>query len=185
MADQIRGFLEQYIQESKAGEMPIHEFAFLDPKTIPFLKEVRDMCEANRCGMYGRTWTCPPGVGELEVLRDKYQAYEHALLYSTRHELEDSFDFEGMGEGNKVHHKLDQNLMKKMNTAGFKYALLGAEGCHLCAKCTYPDDPCRNPELVHPSIEATGVSVVDLSRQVGIRYINGANTVTYFSMILW
>ena len=103
MADQIRGFLEQYIQESKIGEMPIHEFAFLDPKTIPFLKEVRDMCEANRCGMYGRTWTCPPGVGELEVLRDKYQAYEHALLYSTRHELEDSFDFEGMGAVSYTH----------------------------------------------------------------------------------
>ena len=28
----------------------------------------RDMCKANMCGKYGRCYTCPPDVGEIEEL---------------------------------------------------------------------------------------------------------------------
>ena len=31
--------------------------------TIELLPEVRQMCEANTCGMYGKRWSCPPGCG--------------------------------------------------------------------------------------------------------------------------
>ena len=62
---------------------------------------------------------------------------------------------------------------------------LGCEGCDICEKCTYPDAPCRFPEKAIPSIEACGISVVELSKLIGLNYNNGPCTVTYFCMILF
>ena len=179
----VRTLLEAFIEESKDGECSVHESAFIDPKVIPFLAEVRKACEQNLCGMYGKCWTCPPGVGAWEDLRDKYQSYAHALVYSTRHELEDSFDFEGMTDAREAHYKMDNKLRKSLRAAGADFAMLGAGGCSICPKCAYPDEPCRHPELATPSMESTGISVVELTKKIGIHYINGVNTVTYFSVI--
>lgn len=33
----------------------------LDP-----LEAVRDMCKADRCGRYGKSWSCPPACSTLE-----------------------------------------------------------------------------------------------------------------------
>ena len=38
----------------------------LDPKTLKFLPEVRDMCAADRCRHYNKSWACPPACGTLE-----------------------------------------------------------------------------------------------------------------------
>ena len=47
--------------------------------TIELLPEVRQMCEANTCGMYGKRWSCPPGCGHKQnfyamekLLRETY-----------------------------------------------------------------------------------------------------------------
>ena len=49
---------------------PIHESKWILPQEIPFSAEVRGMCEANRCGRYGTSWSCPPGCGDWEALRE-------------------------------------------------------------------------------------------------------------------
>ena len=38
-------------------------------------KVFRDMCAANYCGMYGKCWTCPPDVGEIEELMEKVRSF--------------------------------------------------------------------------------------------------------------
>jgi predicted metal-binding protein len=62
--------------------------------------------------------------------------------------------------------------------------IYGAGGCSNCEKCAYPD-PCRAPEKLLSSIEASGINVTELSRTAGVKYNNGPNTVTYFSMALF
>ena len=42
--------------------------AELDVSTLELRQEVRDMCGANTCGMYGRNLACPPACGTLEEL---------------------------------------------------------------------------------------------------------------------
>lgn len=91
---------------------PIHESAFLIPSTIPFSAEVRKACEANLCGMYGKCWTCPPGVGLWEELREHYHSYAHAFVFTTVHPLEDSYDIEGMTEGRKQHTDAERAIEK-------------------------------------------------------------------------
>ena len=143
------------------------------------------MCRANQCGKYATCWTCPPGVGELSELKEKILKRKNAVVFSCKHELEDCFDFEGMTEGQKKSRKILDDIMEHLKADGVDFMALGCEGCTLCEKCTYPDSPCRFPDKAIPSVEACGISVVDLAKKTGINYNNGANTVTYFCIILY
>jgi predicted metal-binding protein len=69
-------------------------------------------------------------------------------------------------------------------TFGGANPVFGAGGCNICEQCAYPE-PCRFPDKTYSSIEASGINVTELSRAAEIQYNNGANTVTYFSMILF
>lgn len=177
-------FLEQLLS---APSLPfaVHEFAWLDPCDVPFDARVREMCASNRCGLYGKTWTCPPGVGEWEQLRDECRSYAHTLVFTTKHTLDDDFDFEGIQQSGVLHKQLDLALADALRAQGIPHLLYSAGGCSLCKACTYPDAPCRFPERVHRSMEACGVDAGALSRACGLRYNNGPQTVTYFSMILF
>ena len=56
----------------------------------------REICESNGCGNYGKCWMCPPDVGDIDSMMAAVRRYPHGLLYQTIHEIEDSFDIEGM-----------------------------------------------------------------------------------------
>ena len=72
----------------KAGAVPVDE--------IDFEPSFRSLCESNACGMYGRSWMCPPHVGKVEDLICQARTYRTALVYQIVDTLEDSYDFEGM-----------------------------------------------------------------------------------------
>ena len=184
MNEQRKKQIEQIL---RADTLPfaVHELAWLSPCDVPFDARVRDMCKSNRCGLYGKTWTCPPGVGDWEVLRDECHSYAHALVYTTKHTLDDDFDFEGITDAGVHHKQLDRALASALDAAGIPHLLYSAGGCSICKTCTYPDAPCRHPEQVHRSMEACGIDVGALSRACGLRYNNGPLTVTYFSMLVF
>ncbi len=163
----------------------IFQYKLISPVDIPFSQAVVDMCRANRCGKYGTCWTCPPGVGELSVLERKIKNYDMACVFTCRYDLEDSFDFEGMMQGQKNTKTVLQGITDNLRADGIDFTALGCEGCDLCEKCTYPDATCRFPEKAMPSVEACGINVVELSKKIGLNYNNGTDTVTYFCIILW
>lgn len=163
----------------------ICQFAFLNPAEIPFSERVREACRVNYCGRYGLCWTCPPGAGEWEALREHCLSYPRAAVFTTLHGIEDSFDIEGMDEARKLHEKAEDNLLSQIKPWKGTFELLGAGSCTICEKCTYPDAPCRFPDKARRSVEACGIDVVALSQKNRINYFNGANTVTYFSVLLY
>ena len=150
-------------------------------------RSFRDMCAANSCGMYGKCYTCPPDVGEIEALMSEIKRYEYVLVYQTVTELEDSYDYEGMVAARKRTDPIAQKLRGVFAQAGIKKTLhLGAGGCGVCEKCAKPGgEPCRFPSLALPSLEAYGVNVSALARAAGMKYINGQDTVTYFGAVLF
>jgi predicted metal-binding protein len=158
-----------------------HETAVMDTASLVFSEAVRRACEDNSCGNYNKCWTCPPAIGSLEDMAKKIRAYEKAFVFTTKGDLEDSFDIEGMGRAKEVHDQLTGELIERF---GGEYPVYGAGGCRYCGTCAYPE-PCRFPKRALYSIEAAGINVMDLSKSAGINYINGQNTVTYFSMILF
>ncbi len=173
--------IEEIIKKTLNGK--IWQSAFFKSEELAFQEEVVAACKQNYCGMYGKTWTCPPAVGELSALKEKCTAYENAFVFTTKHGLEDSFDIEGMGEAREKHAQIEGELIAALQ--GQKFLFLGAGACNVCKTCTYPTAPCRFPDKAKTSMEACGISVVQLSKDVNINYVNGQNTVTYFSLILY
>ena len=62
---------------------------------------------------------------------------------------------------------------------------LTAGCCTICAKCTYPDKPCRYPSKRLSSMEAFGLFVSDICARSGLGYNYGPRTMTYTSCLLY
>ena len=144
-------------------------------------------CATNVCGHYNTSWTCPPAADTLEQQKEKILSFKYVFVFTTKHELEDSFDYEGMTLARDRHTQL---TLEFRNILGDAYPIYGAGSCPSCrditetGRCAFPE-PCRFPEKRIGSIEAAGVNVTELSKAAGIKYNNGPNTVTYFSMTLF
>ena len=161
----------------KAGIVPVEE--------IQFEPAFRKMCESNACGMFGRSWMCPPHVGDVEDLIARAKRYRWAVVYQTVDELEDSYDFEGMMAAGEKMNRLTSSLRKAVDEMNVGPRLhLGAGGCRICPTCAKVEDqPCRFPDQALASLEAYGVNVSVLAPQAGMKYINGKDTVTYFGAV--
>jgi predicted metal-binding protein len=174
------GFMEiqTAIEAALAGRA--HEFGVIETSGLSFSPELYDTCRTNVCGNYNKSWTCPPAVGSLEEQREKILRWKHALVFTTKFELEDSFDVEGMGEARRIHNRLTMDIRGKFSAN----PVYGAGGCSVCPSCAYPA-PCRFPGRAISAVEAAGINVTELSRTAMVKYNNGPNTITYFSMILF
>ena len=160
----------------------IFQYAETETSSLIFSEEVVKMCRQNLCGNYNKTWTCPPNVGDLEPLKGCCLAYKYAFIFTTVHNIEDSFDIEGMFNGRKEHDAVENKILPLIKETGAM--ILGAGGCNICEKCAFPE-PCRFPDKAKTSMEACGIDVVELSRKLNINYVNGQNTVTYFSAVFF
>ena len=147
----------------------------------------RDICKSNGCGKYGRCWVCPPEIGEIGSLIDSLNRYGDVLWYQSIADIEDSFDIEGMLDAGHAHAQLSQRIseaLKERGCSGFLHLSCG--GCSLCERCAKADNlPCRHPDKALSSLEGYGVDVYNTTKGTPLSYINGQNTVTYFSAILF
>lgn len=148
--------------------------------------EFREACRKNYCGVWGKCWMCPPDVGDIEVLMAKLRTYQHCLWYQTIGELEDSFDIEGMAEAKHRHVMVSQKVEEMVKPLVGDHLHLACGGCGLCERCARIDDrPCRFPDKAMASLEAYGIDVYQTTKGTALKYINGQDTVTYFSGLLF
>ena len=154
---------------------------------VRFDPRFRKLCENNTCGSYGRNYMCPPSIGSFEDCRGEVLNHEQALVIETIHPLEDSFDYEGMMEGGKVHSENVNKVWKyiKDNVKYDKLKILSAGGCSVCSECGIISDvPCRFPDAAVSSVEGHGIDAAHLAESHGLKYINGEDTVTYIALYL-
>ena len=171
--------------EGLAARNGFTEYGYVPMDRLQFRADVRKICEGNSCHSYGSSWACPPAVGTLEECRRRVGQYDTMLLFTKKYALESSFDFEAMGEGLRDFKKTTDRFHKDLDSVLSGFLLLSNEGCGRCARCTYPDEPCRFPELLHHSLEGYGFVVSELAREAGVRYNNGPDTVTFFGALLF
>ncbi len=162
---------------NQISEIPIEAVVIED--------EVRKNCEVNACGRYGKTWGCPPGIGPIAEWKEKIMTFSHAAMFNYVGKIEDSYDFEGMQEVGAKFTEITREFDQKLRETKQKYLLFGSGSCSICEKCTYPDAPCRFPDKMIPSMESCGMFVAKMAEPNGFKYINGANSVTYFGIVLY
>jgi predicted metal-binding protein len=161
--------------------------AWVLPADIPVLPELQDICSQNSCGQYGTSWMGPPAIGSVAELEPVIRSYAAGLVVQTIGHLEDAFDYPGMLEAKARHLAIFSGIaaeIKKMVTDWGTLAL-SAGCCQICGKCTYPDQPCLQPEQAFPPVEGYGIYVNKMLTLCGLKYNNGPDTVSYVGLILF
>ena len=167
-----------------AREIGFEGAAEFDPARLEFRADVRAMCADGRCKRYGKCWSCPPACGSVEKLASRALSYARGVLVQTVGALDGDFDAEGIIAAERVHKRRFDTLARQARlVTGGNCLPMGAGSCTRCAKCTYPDKPCRHPELLWPSMEACGLLVADVCKLAGLEYYHGPGTITYSSCI--
>lgn len=167
-----------------AADSGFDDAGYMDVSGLQFLTEVRDMCAADKCHNYNRSWACPPAAPTLDEMRDKVKQYTGGLLVQTVGHLEDSLDFDEMMAAAKRH---GENFTKLWDALTPEYPNLypmGAGGCAKCQPCAYPDAPCRFPDKLAYSMEACGLFVSRVCTENGMKYNHGKDTICYTSCFL-
>lgn len=121
---------------------------------IVFFPALRAYCEQNACGRYARNYTCPPVIGEVNDLSKIVQSYADAVIIQNIYQLEDSYDFEGMMNGQTKHNEQTHNIYRILKEQLNDHVLvLSAGGCTLCKACgILTNTPCRFPDFLFRSI---------------------------------
>lgn len=157
----------------------------LDVATIKLYPEVREMCASDRCRAYDRNWTCPPACGSLDECAEKISKYVRGIIVQTVFEIEDDFDFEGMQEAANSHNITFYSFHSRLAGIFPEVLALGAGGCSRCRTCTYPDLPCRFPNLALSSMEAYGMIVSEVCNLNGVPYYYGPGKIVYIGCYLF
>ena len=167
-----------------ANECGFETAAPMKVETIKVMSEVRDMCAANTCRAYGKSWSCPPACGTIEECEARIQLFEQGILVQSVGELEDSWDYEGIQELEKLHKKRFFALVDKLSEELDEMLPLAAGCCTLCKECAYPE-PCRIPKKLISSMEAYGLLVNQICTENGVAYNYGPNKMAYSSCVLF
>jgi predicted metal-binding protein len=176
--------------ETKLREIAVRRkvdgWAMINVADIVFRSEFRAMCEANRCGHFGKGWMCPPAVGGIEEMIAEARRRTRALVFMHVGRLASSWDWKGMVATARRFGRQVGRLARDLAGLVPEPLVLGAGPCRLCGLCACATrEPCRHPEKATTSLEACGIDVAQLAQAAGLNYVNGPNTVSYFGAVLY
>ena len=156
----------------------------LNLEALIFMPEVRQMCSADKCHSYNKNWRCPPACGSIEDASKKASEYNFGLIVQTTGDMEDDFDYETIQITSKKHTENFYKLIKELKKDHTDLLPMGAGTCTLCETCSYPDEPCRHPDISISSMEAYGLWVSKVCELSGIPYYYGKQKLTFTSLYL-
>ena len=169
-----------------AEECGFEHFGMLNVPALEFNPAVRDMCAAGRCGMYGKCWTCPPGCGSPEAMKERILSRKKALVLQTIWEISDYSDMEQIKPAKSSHNTAQVRLAKRLRAEGCDGFLVGASGCALCSPCKHAlGQPCSFPEYQFSCMSAYCIFVKKLTDKCGIEYDCGDGLLAFFGMYVF
>jgi len=166
-------------------EIGFEEACYIDIASLCPKHEVRDMCSADKCRVYGKSWSCPPACGSIERCGEKIRSYGGGILLQTVGSIADAFDSEGINSALKLNSRRFSALYRQMKSFYPDCLPLSAGPCTRCLVCTYPSSPCRYPDKAYSSMEAYGLLVSEVCLKNGVPYYRGEKFISFTSCILF
>ena len=177
--------MNRELLEERMADLPLYAYYFIDPKELDFSERIRYICQYE-CPMYGRSWACPPGVGEVASCEQKCKSYENCLLIGTITEVEDVADINACLETRGPHEAVTNQVRNLMRELGVEPYVLSSEACAACDRCAILDgEPCRFPERMHPCVESHGIVLTTMLDALGLEFQYGGNIVTWYSLLFF
>lgn len=177
--------MNREILEARLAELPLYAYFFIDPKELDFSERIRYICQYE-CPMYGRSWACPPGVGEVSACEKRCKSYGSCLLVGTITEVEDVADINACLATRGPHEEVTNQVRDIMRQLGVEPFILSSEACAACERCAILDGkPCRFPERMHPCVESHGIVLTTTLDALGLEFQYGGNIVTWYSLLFF
>ena len=177
--------MNREILEARLAELPLYAYFFIDPKELDFSERIRYICQYE-CPMYGRSWACPPGVGEVSACEKRCKSYGSCLLVGTITEVEDVADINACLATRGPHEEVTNQVRDIMRQLGVEPFILSREACAACERCAILDGkPCRFPERMHPCVESHGIVLTTTLDALGLEFQYGGNIVTWYSLLFF
>ena len=176
--------LDRALLEQQMAQLPIVQYEFFPTCDLVFSERVRHIC-AHECTQYGKSWACPPAVGPVAECQAHCLSYPNALLITSLAEVGDIADMAATLATREGHEELTRQVRDLFRAQGVEPLVLSTESCAICARCAYPEGPCRFPEKMFPCVESQGILVTDLAEKFHIDFQAGGNLVTWFSLLLY
>lgn len=159
-------------------------YYFTDTANIKFYSDSAKMCEMNACGRYKSNWACPPAAPEARELFFRAKRYKNAALFTLKYDKADDYDWEAIEFAGKKFNELCRAVKAETLRVKADALVLGAGACDVCESCSYPDAPCRSPELIVYPLEAAGIDASSLPKH-GDNVISNNASPMYTGLLLY
>ena len=159
----------------------------IDPAVLVPEQRIRTFCEENKCGSYGKNYTCPPNAGSLDEIRERLESYSHGYLFQYSKKMDLKKDWKKLIKSKDDFHKMILKIEDYMKKEGIEdvWGLIGGN-CGLCDTCAIQEDkPCRHPDKARMSLEAIGIDVVGLLDNLGLDSHFHSDRITWTGCILY
>lgn len=177
--------MDRDLLEQQLSQLPLYVYMEIDPAGLEFSQRIRYICRTE-CPMYGKTWACPPAVGEVETCQAKCRTYQNCLLIGTITEVSDIANIEEALATRMPHEAITNTVRGFFRAQGIEPYVLSTEACAACERCAYLDGkPCRYPDRMHPCIESHGINVIPTLEDCGLEFQYGENVVTWYSLLFY
>ena len=149
--------------EQQILDLPIVQYAWLSEEDIPFSDHVREICR-KECPRYGKSWSCPPGVGTVKECQERCSHFSEVFVFTTIAEVADADNLEETLATRPEHEAVTKRVQEILRS--------------------YFGDTLALSAQMMPCVEGYGIIVLPLAEKAGIKFMNGAGIVTWFGMVL-
>lgn len=157
----------------------------IDVADIVFNADFRKSCEENRCGNFGRNYTCPPYAGTAQELIDKVKSYKKAVVMVCTEKISGYDDKAGVQRADSRIAQIASLADDYAAENGFEYMVIGGSNCKKCTPCkAVTGEKCPEPNKAFVSLSAFCIDVAKLSESCGIDMVWDGTEVSYYSILL-
>jgi predicted metal-binding protein len=173
--------------EDYSRELGIDVCIEINPEALIPEERIRAYCEENKCGNYGRNYSCPPHAGELDDFREKLKEFKRGYLLQYSEEMDTRKDLKKLLRSKDDFHEMVLKLEEYLRKQGINkvWGLIGGN-CGLCRRCKIlKGKPCKHPDKARVSLEAIGIDVVGLLEKLGLDSHFHRGKVTWTGCVLY
>ena len=170
-----------------SGKLGIDVCVEIYPAMLVPEERIRAYCEENKCGSYGKNYTCPPNAGSLDEIRERLKNYNRGYIFQYSRQIDLKKNLKKVIKSKDDFHKIILKIEDYMKKTGMEdvWGLIGGN-CGLCETCAIQKDkPCRHPDKSRMSLEAIGIDVVGLLDKLGLDSKFHQDRITWTGCILY
>ena len=159
--------------------------AMIPAKDIPVDGFFRKFCEENLCGRYNANYSCPPGCGTVEEVRNRLLSADKALVLQSIYEIGSYENKEAVLRSKKHLNFAVLELMEALCKEGMDCFSLGYGGCPLCNPCKQvAGEPCAFPQKRISCLSAYCIDVGKLAAKCDMEFAWVPEKLFLFGMII-